>query len=207
MVKSSLWAATLAGATVACSSVYMTRSEAGSAPSLDPPGARAQSAPPQRAADRARGPAVATSELAAVLGSLVWPLATDRGAVLSSVYGPREHPVDDTRRFHAGLDLRAPEGTPIYAAGAGRVTKSGVGGAYGNVVVVDHGGGLVSLYGHNRENLVREGDLVRRGQVVALVGHSGNATGDHLHFELRWRDGTVDPRVALPRLSGTTAGR
>jgi murein DD-endopeptidase MepM/ murein hydrolase activator NlpD len=197
----------LAIATAACSPVYMSRASgdiAAAGSGREAAGGRSVEADPP-----AVGPAVRSSEargeLAGILGTLVWPLAADRARLLSSPYGVREHPADGARRFHAGLDLRSPEGTPVYAVGEGRVTRSGDGGAYGNLVVIDHGAELSSLYGHHRENLVREGELVRRGQVIARVGHSGNATGDHLHFELRWRGGTVDPRVVLPRLGAAAA--
>jgi murein DD-endopeptidase MepM/ murein hydrolase activator NlpD len=102
--------------------------------------------------------------------------------------------------------LRARGGTPVYAAADGVVSTSGTSGAYGSVVIVDHAGGLQTLYAHHQRNLVKAGDPVRRGQPIALVGHSGNATGDHLHFEVRWNGGTVDPRAVLPLLSGP-AGR
>ena len=74
-------------------------------------------------------------------------------------------------------------------------------------MIIDHGAGLQSLYGHHSANLVQEGARVRRGEVIALVGHTGNATGDHLHFELRWREGTVDPMVVLPQLGGSPLAR
>jgi len=94
------------------------------------------------------------SDLSAVLGSLVWPLAMDRASVLSSTYGPRAHPRYGAERFHSGLDLRAEAGTPVYAAGAGRVVRSRIEAAYGNHVVIDHGAGLLSLYAHHARNLV-----------------------------------------------------
>ncbi len=145
-----------------------------------------------------------TRALSSVLASLVWPLATDRGA-LTSGYGHRPHPSDGVVRFHRGVDLRAAGGTPVYAAADGRVVRSGSAGAYGWMVEIDHGAGLHSVYAHHRRNLVDEGQEVRRGEVIALVGASGNATGDHLHFELRWRDGTVDPHTVLPSLSTRSA--
>ncbi len=148
-----------------------------------------------------------TAALANVLGRLVWPLATDRAAILSSPYGYREHPVSGNRRFHTGIDLRSPEGTPIYAVADGTVLESERSGDYGNVVLIDHGAGLESLYGHASRLLVRAGERVRRGEPIALVGHTGNATGDHLHFELRWDRGTVDPRAVLPLLGGTSQAR
>ncbi|MGH7571159.1 MAG: M23 family metallopeptidase [Gemmatimonadota bacterium] len=144
----------------------------------------------------------AGSGLAAILGHLIWPLAMDDVEVMSSRYGPREHPQGGARRFHRGLDLRADEGTPVYAVADGTVARSARGGAYGNLVVLEHGEGLESLYAHHSRNLVETGERIRRGQAIALVGHTGNATGDHLHFELRWRGGTVDPWTVLPALDG-----
>jgi murein DD-endopeptidase MepM/ murein hydrolase activator NlpD len=139
--------------------------------------------------------------LVRALEALVWPLAADGWGLLSSRYGDRMHPRGGDRRFHAGLDLRADEGTPVYASADGIVSASESAGAYGNLVILDHAGGLQTLYAHHQRNLVRVGDAVRRGQPIALVGHTGNATGDHLHFEVRWNDGTVDPRTVLPHLS------
>lgn len=172
-----------------------------------PPALRA-SAPPAPASDSSARPLASSPtnrDLVRALQSLVWPLATDGSGMLSSVYGERLHPVGGDPRFHAGLDLRARAGTPVYAAAEGVVAASESSGAYGNVVILDHGGGLRTLYAHHRENLVRAGERVRRGQPIGLVGRSGNATGDHLHFEVRWKDGTVDPRTVLPLLDGRAA--
>lgn len=157
-------------------------------------------------------PAARTADrgLAGVLGALVWPLPVLQASSLSSAYGFRIHPVRGGNRFHAGIDIRSPRGAPVYAAADGAVTSTGSSGAYGLRVVVDHGAGLSSLYAHTSEILVDVGDRVRRGEPIALVGATGNATGPHLHFELRWGGGTVDPRTVLPRLAGHTdlyAGR
>jgi murein DD-endopeptidase MepM/ murein hydrolase activator NlpD len=159
---------------------------------------------PDRTSGAARSESGETA-LVRALESLVWPLAADGSALLTSPYGDRIHPASGDPRFHTGLDLRAREGTAVYAAADGRVVESGRSSAYGNVVVLEHGGGLRTLYAHHQRNLVRVGDFVRRGQPIAQVGHTGNATGDHLHFEVRWKGGTVDPRIVLPRLSTTTA--
>jgi murein DD-endopeptidase MepM/ murein hydrolase activator NlpD len=185
----------------ACAPVYMTHAPGVMPPATDVPRARGAEPVPTRPEN---GSPV-DGRLAALLGRLVWPLAMDRATVLSSSYGLRAQPLGGATRFHSGLDLRAPAGTPIHAAADGVVVRSATSGAYGNVVLVDHGSDLQSLYGHNRQNLVREGDHVRRGQAIALVGRTGNATGDHLHFELRWRGGTVDPSVVLPRLGAGVA--
>ncbi|HYO45762.1 MAG TPA: M23 family metallopeptidase [Gemmatimonadota bacterium] len=147
----------------------------------------------------------APTPLVRALETLVWPLAADGSALLRSRYGNRLHPLGGDPRFHTGLDLRAPLGTPVYASADGTVSASESSGAYGNVVILDHAGGLQTLYAHHQRNLVGVDDRVRRGQPIALVGHTGNATGDHLHFEVRWNGGTVDPRTVLPLLSGTVA--
>lgn len=185
-----------AGLAAGCAPVYS---------SGPPPGrvtAPVRPAPGGGAATESGNPA-----LAAVLSTLVWPLATDGAGLVRSPYGERIHPRAGDVRFHSGLDLPARGGTPVYAAAAGTVIASGPAGAYGNRVVVDHGAGLQSLYAHHSLNLVATGQRVRRGQVIALVGRTGNATGDHLHFELRWRDGLVDPRTVLPALAGRTSSR
>jgi murein DD-endopeptidase MepM/ murein hydrolase activator NlpD len=88
----------------------------------------------------------------------------------------------------------------VYSAGAGVVADAGAAGAYGRFVRVEHGGGLESFYAHLDRILARRGDSVRRGQVIGLAGSTGNATGPHLHFELRWRGRWVDPLAVLPAL-------
>jgi len=139
-----------------------------------------------------------------VLASLVWPFPIRDAASLSSTYGIRVHPVRGRSRFHAGLDIHSSAGDPIHAVADGQVIAAGRSGAYGLRVMVDHQAGLVSLYAHASEILVDAGDRVRRGEPIALVGATGNATGPHLHFELRWGGGTVDPRTVLPRLAGSS---
>jgi murein DD-endopeptidase MepM/ murein hydrolase activator NlpD len=86
---------------------------------------------------------------------------------------------------HKGIDLTAPSGTAVFAALDGTVVMAGKHKQYGNFVMVEHGNGVVTVYAHHRLNLVREGDIVRRGQKIAEVGRTGNATGPHLHFELK----------------------
>lgn len=100
---------------------------------------------------------------------------------------------------HRGIDILAPEGTPIHAAKDGTVIYSGDKLAgYGNLIIIDHGGGVASVYGHNRCNLVRLNQKVRRGQVIAEVGQTGRATAPHVHFEVREGSKAVDPRKFLP---------
>lgn len=99
-------------------------------------------------------------------------------AVISSPFGWR------WGRMHQGVDLAVGQGTPILATEAGKVTYSGWLGGYGNLVSIDHGGGFVSRYGHASVLLVRAGQKIKKGQIIALVGSTGHSTGPHLHFEL-----------------------
>ena len=118
-----------------------------------------------------------------------WPVYTR----VSSGFGPRRG------RDHQGIDLPAREGTPIYAAEAGRVIYSGNGMRdYGNVVIVKHVGYYATVYAHNRRNRVREGAYVEKGEVIAEVGDSGNASRPHVHFEIRRGAKAVDPLALLP---------
>jgi murein DD-endopeptidase MepM/ murein hydrolase activator NlpD len=140
---------------------------------------------------------------------LLWPVPT---RTISSAWGPRIRTrvvrVKTStrnrrilRRFlgtHKGVDLSAPMGSDIYAALDGQVVLSGRHKQYGNFVAVDHGNGVVTLYAHCSRNFVEEGQIVRRGQKIAEVGRTGNATGPHLHFELRLDGIPVNP---LPKLN------
>lgn len=121
-----------------------------------------------------------------------FPVAGEAPSV-SSVFGLRHDPFTGQLARHAGLDIPAPHGTPILASGGGRVVAAGYRGAYGNTVVIDHGDGLSTLYGHASKILVRVGDVVMPQQEIALVGSTGRSSGPHLHFEVI-RDGRrVDP--------------
>jgi murein DD-endopeptidase MepM/ murein hydrolase activator NlpD len=118
-----------------------------------------------------------------------WPV---RGR-LSSQFGWRRN------RRHDGIDIPARPGTPVRAAEAGRVIHSGGGlGDYGNVVIVKHAGRYSTVYAHNRRNRVRKGEFVEKGQVIAEVGRTGNASGAHVHFELRRDRRPEDPLMYLP---------
>ena len=112
---------------------------------------------------------------------------------VSSSYGWRIHPVTGKKSLHTGTDLPAPTGTKVIAAGAGEVILAGWYGAYGNAVIVDHGGGYTTLYGHNSSLNVSVGDMVTAGQTVSYVGSTGWSTGAHLHFEVRVNGNTTDP--------------
>jgi len=117
--------------------------------------------------------------------------------VVSSNFGVRADPLDGQRKFHQGVDIAAAAGTPILAVAPGRVVFSGVAPGYGNLVEVDHGGGWITRYGHNAKNLVNVGEQVDAGRQIGLVGRTGRATGDHLHFEARHDGRAVDPKLFL----------
>ena len=101
-------------------------------------------------------------------------------------------------RMHEGIDIGAPEGTPIYAASAGTVSFAGVMGGYGNMVLVDHGGGIVTAYAHQSSIHVGPGTSVAAGQQIGAVGSTGASTGPHLHFEVRVGGSPQDPMGYLP---------
>lgn len=122
-------------------------------------------------------------------GAFVWP--TDGRA--TSGFGSRRHPIFGDVRLHAGMDIPAPAGQPIVAAGDGRVVHAGPRGGYGQAVVIDHGGGLASLYAHQAARVVRAGEGVKAGQRIGLVGSTGQSTGPHLHFEVRVDGDPQDP--------------
>ncbi len=118
-------------------------------------------------------------------GDFIWPLASYRR--ISSFYGRRGW------RMHKGIDITAPKGTGILAARGGKVIYSGWMRGYGRVVIIKHDRGFHTVYAHNSKNVVKKGEHVQRGQKIAKVGSTGNSTGNHLHFEIRIKDKTVDP--------------
>lgn len=120
-----------------------------------------------------------------------WPLPGYY--TLSSLFGGRIHPITGRPNNHTGIDIPAPGGTPIVAAKSGVVTKSLHKGSYGNYVVVSHSDGTNTLYAHMSSRAVSTGQTVSQGQVLGYVGHTGSATGDHLHYELRVGGGRRDP--------------
>jgi murein DD-endopeptidase MepM/ murein hydrolase activator NlpD len=120
--------------------------------------------------------------------AFAWPLF---GRTVSG-YGPRG------ASFHDGIDISAAEGTPIRAIAAGKVIYSDRLAGYGNIVIIGHGDGLVSVYAHNRKNLVQEGHSVGKGEIIAEVGSTGRVSGPHLHFEIRKDNRTRDPLSYLP---------
>lgn len=125
------------------------------------------------------------------------PLGAGWQSRVTSEYGWRNCPYHG-RELHSGLDMAAPSGTPIRAALAGTVTKSCRTGSYGNYTVIDHGNGMTTAYAHQSERLVDVGDVVEAGEVIGLVGSTGNSTGPHLHLEVRVNGSLTDPRSYLP---------
>ena len=129
-----------------------------------------------------------SSRSMAMPARLIWPA----GGEISSPYGWR------WGRLHSGIDIANDTGAPVMAAGAGRVTWAGYKGGYGNAVMIDHGSGYVTLYGHLSDSFVEKGQTVRAGQRIASVGSTGNSTGPHLHFEVIKNGEPIDPMSALP---------
>ena len=119
----------------------------------------------------------------AVITNGSWPVPGYSGN--SSSYGWRIHPILGTKKFHTGLDIPAPKGTPVTSFDDGTVIYSGVQGSYGNTVMINHGNGVVTLYAHNSSLNVSVGQKVKKGQVIAKVGSTGRSTGPHSHFEVR----------------------
>lgn len=114
-------------------------------------------------------------------------------ARLTSGFGMREHPVLGGRRIHKGVDLAAPRGTPIYAPADGVVAKAGPFSSYGNFIEIEHGADMETRYGHLSKIAVREGERVKKGELIGYVGSTGRSTGPHLHYEVRVDGQAVDP--------------
>jgi murein DD-endopeptidase MepM/ murein hydrolase activator NlpD len=112
---------------------------------------------------------------------------------ISSYFGRRADPFTGYSAVHKGLDFAGPEGTKVTAVAAGLVTWAGERSGYGQMVEINHGNGLATRYGHNEKILVKQGDMVRKGQELALMGSTGRSTGPHLHFEVLKNGAQVDP--------------
>ena len=119
----------------------------------------------------------------------IWPV---NGSVTSS-FGWRISPTGSSKEQHAGIDIAINAGTPVVATADGRVVQSGPFGGYGNLVQIDHGNGISTLYGHNSQIAVNIGQSVKKGQVVSYAGSTGNSTGPHVHYEVRENDTSIDP--------------
>lgn len=124
-------------------------------------------------------------------GEFTWPCPASR--YISSSFGNRLHPTLKVWKFHTGVDIGCAAGKDIVAAASGKVIMSQWYGGYGNCVMIDHGGGIVTLYGHASKLLVSQGQTVKRGQTIALVGSTGRSTGPHLHFEVRKNGEYINP--------------
>ena len=160
----------------------------------------------QRAADRAAQAAAAAAQASSGggggsdyyqpvsgSGAMIWPV----NGVVTSPYGYRTHPIFGTTIYHSGIDIGVDYGTPVHAADGGVVVEAGWISGYGYAVIIDHGNGLSTLYGHNQELAVSEGQSVSQGQVIAYAGSTGNSTGPHVHFEVRANGDPVDPSAYL----------
>jgi murein DD-endopeptidase MepM/ murein hydrolase activator NlpD len=133
---------------------------------------------------------------ASLAAGLPWPV---EGLVVSPFASPRRD------HQHQGLDIRVPEGTPVRAVAGGVVTMAAESyGSYGRLVMLQHDDGVTSYYGHNMKNLVAAGQRVEAGEPVALAGHSGNASCDHLHFEVHVKGLPIDPMSVLVKKGATT---
>ena len=117
----------------------------------------------------------------------------------SSSYGWRHDPILGIRAFHSGLDFSAATGEPIKATASGIVTASGIAPDYGKFIKIKHGDGLETRYAHASKLLVKEGDIVSKEQIIALVGSTGRSTGPHLHYEIRLRGQSLDPRQYIKK--------
>ena len=122
-------------------------------------------------------------------GGMIWPIS----GPITSEFGWRTHPIFGSQRFHSGLDIGGDYGMPIHAAQSGVVIEAGWIGGYGNTVMIEHGNGVVTLYGHNESLAVGVGQQVSQGQVIAYCGSTGNSTGPHCHFEVRLGGEPVSP--------------
>ena len=126
-------------------------------------------------------------------GAMIWPLA----GTVTSEFGWRIHPITGAQRFHSGVDIGGDYGQSIHAAQSGTVEYAGWISGYGNAVIINHGGGITTLYGHNQSLAVSEGQSVSQGQTIAYCGSTGNSTGPHCHFEVRQNGEPVSPYAYL----------
>ncbi len=136
-----------------------------------------------------------TSTVVSKNEDFIWPGAYSK--VITCKYGPRIHPITKKNSTHTGIDIRAALGTSVYAAASGTVIKACYNTAYGNMIIIDHGNGLSTLYGHATQLLVKVGDTVNQGDTIMKAGSTGYSTGPHLHFEVRKNGTPQDPKNYL----------
>lgn len=148
-----------------------------------------QAAQQQAASDDEGGSGGSDDNYVQGTGAMGWPCS----GPITSPFGYRTHPIFGTTIFHAGIDIGVDYGTPIHAADSGVVVYSGWISGYGNAVIIDHGGGISTLYGHNQSLAVSEGQSVSKGSVIAYAGSTGNSTGPHCHFEVDVNGSPVNP--------------
>ncbi|MGL6065066.1 MAG: peptidoglycan DD-metalloendopeptidase family protein [Fusobacteriaceae bacterium] len=127
----------------------------------------------------------------------IWPL--ESYTALSSAFGNRIHPISGKYKFHKGVDIPAPQDTDILASDDGIVMFSGFQNGYGNIVKIKHFDGKETIYAHAIYNIAKEGDIVKKGQVVSKVGSTGNSTGNHLHFEVIVKGEIINPLTATTK--------
>lgn len=133
--------------------------------------------------------AVGTKKVIAKYTPSIWPTS----GRISSPFGYRKDPFTGRTSYHNGVDIANSYGSPIYATAYGKVTFSGWNGGYGNEVIIDHGNGIITYYGHNSKNVVQRGDYVKRGQIIAYVGSTGRSTGPHVDYRVSLNGVKVNP--------------
>ncbi|QJW45702.1 M23 family metallopeptidase [bacterium BFN5] len=137
--------------------------------------------------------ALLTAKLAATPS--IWPTTGS----ISSGFGWRNAPMEGASETHQGIDIASNMGVPVVATADGTVVKSGWAAGYGNIVQIDHGNGIETIYGHNSQLAVTTGQSVKKGQLIAYVGSTGVSTGPHVHYEVRVNHSAVDPMKFLVR--------
>jgi murein DD-endopeptidase MepM/ murein hydrolase activator NlpD len=135
---------------------------------------------------------------AAVGDKLAWPLAGRGRSSVTSGFGYRDDPISGGRKFHKGIDIDGVREERVLAAAGGEIVYAGRMSGFGNVVMIDHGNRLLTVYAHLSRSIVKLEDVVAAGQTIGYVGSSGRANGSHLHFEVRYKGKSVDPLGYLP---------
>jgi len=125
----------------------------------------------------------------------IWPTS----GTVSSGFGWRNPPLEGASELHQGIDIANNIGTPVVATADGTIVKSGWSGGYGNIVQIDHGNGIETIYGHNSQIVVSVGQSVKKGQLISYIGSTGTSTGPHVHYEVREKGSAVDPLKYMVR--------